>query len=323
MTEGQNDGPPVRRSAGPSGGGEGGEEVRPPVRLSISAHAKANLFLRVLAREAAGFHTIETLFTLLELHDRLEVERVDSGIALTVEGADTGPTEENLAHRAARMVLDATGHRFGVRMHLLKRIPVQAGLGGGSSDGAAALHAVNRLANDAVPRHEILQYATRLGADVAFLASGAPLALAWGRGERLFRLPAPPAAPALVVVPDFGISTAGAYQLLDAGRATEAPRGSVALDLDAFSTWGGIGRLGGNDFEAPLFGKTPVLRELFERLAATRPLLARLSGSGSALLAIYKSERERDAAALEMAGPDRQLVKTSTRAIPAPGPEAA
>ena len=214
---------------------------------SITAHAKANLLLRVLAREESGYHTIETLFTLLELHDDLTVERIGHGIELSVDGADTGPVEENLAYSAAQMVLDATGNRFGVRMHLLKRIPVSAGLGGGSSDGAAALHAVDALADHAVPRHELLHFAAKLGSDVPFLASGAPLALGWGRGERLFRLTAPKTAPALVVVPPFGVNTGKAYGLLDAAGSIAESRGPVVLDHDALTTWGGIGRLGGND----------------------------------------------------------------------------
>ena len=282
--------------------------------LTIHAHAKANLLLRVLAREASGYHQIETLFTLLELHDTLTVERTAGGIELTVTGGDTGPTDANLAHRAARMVLDATGGRFGVRMHLEKRIPVGGGLGGGSSDGAAALHAVNRLANAAVPQHEILQFAARLGADVPFLASGRSFALAWGRGERLMALPAPPLAPVLLLVPPFGINTAVAYQQLDAGRsANQWLRGSIVLETEAMTTWGGIGRLGGNDFESPVFGKEPGLRALFERLAETRPLLARMSGSGSALIAVYKGERERDGAAEEIGERDCRLIRTATR----------
>ncbi|KPK00745.1 MAG: hypothetical protein AMS20_15040, partial [Gemmatimonas sp. SG8_28] len=156
--------------------------------VTVQAHAKVNLFLRVLARESSGFHSLETLFALLELHDTLTVERQSEGITIDVEGADTGPPEQNLAYRAAELVLDATGRRFGVRIRLIKRIPVQAGLGGGSSDGAAALHAANALADNAVPRPEILQFAARLGSDVPFLASGAALALGWGRGERLLRL---------------------------------------------------------------------------------------------------------------------------------------
>jgi 4-diphosphocytidyl-2-C-methyl-D-erythritol kinase len=290
-------------------------------RVSVAAHAKANLFLRILSKESSGYHGIETVFTLLELADELTVERTDGGIELTVDGADTGPVEQNLAYRAAGVVLDATGRKFGVRMHLTKRIPVAAGLGGGSSDGAAALHAVNRLAGNAVPGAEILQFATRLGADVAFFASGAPMALAWGHGERMFRLPALPAAPVLLVVPDFGVSTAGAYALADQGRDWSVGRGPVLLESEAFTSWGGIARLGGNDFEVPVFGKEPVLRDLFEKLCATRPLLARLSGSGSALIGIYRTERDRDGAAMELAGPDRSLLRTATRPGPAAGLE--
>src|SRR5207245_11004663 len=89
------------------------------------------------------------------------------GVALTVHGPDLGPADDNLAVRAARAVLDATGHTFGVALELTKRIPVRAGLGGGSSDAAATLHAVNALAGDAVPRPELLHCAALLAADVA------------------------------------------------------------------------------------------------------------------------------------------------------------
>src|SRR5205807_3365575 len=125
---------------------------------------------------------------------------------------DLGPVEDNLAVRAARVVLDATDRKFGVAIELTKRIPVRAGLGGGSSDAAAALHAVNALAGDAVPRHELLHFAARLGADVAFCAGGAALAVAWGRGERQFRLPAPPSLPALIAIPAIEVSTPDAYR---------------------------------------------------------------------------------------------------------------
>ena len=131
-------------------------------RLTIRAHAKTNLLLRVLAREESGYHDLETIFALLELHDTVHVERSAGGIELDVQGADTGPAEDNLASRAADLVLEATGRQFGVRITLEKRIPVQAGLGGGSSDGAAVLHAVNALADNAVPRHELLQFAAAI-----------------------------------------------------------------------------------------------------------------------------------------------------------------
>lgn len=293
-----------------------------PDTVSIAAHAKVNLFFRILAREADGYHQIETVFALLELADQLTVTRTGSGVDLIVEGPDLGPAGENLAVRAARAVLDATGNRFGVRIELTKRIPVRAGLGGGSSDAAAALHAVNKLAGDAVPRHELLTFAARLGADVAFFASGAPLALGWGRGQRLYRLaPLPPAA-ALVAVPPVVVATPDAYRWWDEGRQAEEQRGPVVLDAEAVGSWGGIGRLGGNDFEIPVFGRHPEIRSVFEQLAGTGPLWVRLCGSGSAVAAVYRSERERDDAAAQL-GPKQALIRTATRPSPAVGPSEA
>lgn len=289
--------------------------------LRVAAHAKVNLFLRILARETSGFHQIETAFALLELADELVVRSTNAGVTLAVEGPDLGPTDENLAVRAARTVLDATGNRFGVAMTLTKRIPVRAGLGGGSSDAAAALHAVNVLAGNAVPRHELLHFATRLGADVAFFTSGAPLAIAWGRGERQFRMAAPPALPALLAVPPVQVATPDAYTWWDEQNASPASRGPVTLDAEALSTWGSIGRLGGNDFEAIVFGRHAELRALYERVAETGPVWVRLCGSGSAVAAVYKKESERDDAVQRLGEKQQRIIKTATRATGAPAPE--
>jgi 4-diphosphocytidyl-2-C-methyl-D-erythritol kinase len=296
-------------------------------RVRVTAHAKVNLFLRVLAAERgpSGMHQIETAFALLELADELVVRRTaGTGIALEVHGPDLGPPEENLAVRAARAVLDATGNRFGVEIELIKRIPARAGLGGGSSDAAAALHAVNVLAGGAVPPPELLHFGARLGADVAFFASGAPLALAWGRGERLFRLPPLPGVPALVAVPPdaLAVRTADAYRWWDdASGASPMSRGPVALDAAALGSWGSVGRLGGNDFESVVFGHHPPIRALFERLAATHPYWVRLCGSGNAVAAVYASERLREDAALILGEKHQALLRTETRAQAAAAPE--
>jgi len=218
-------------------------------------------------------------------------------------------------------VLEATGGKFGVEIALTKHIPARAGLGGGSSDGAAALHAVNALAGSAVPRQELLLMAARLGADVAFFASGAPAALAWGRGERLFRLaPCPPAAPALIAVPPIAVATPDAYRWWDEMHQAPLSRGPVVLDAEALSSWGSIGRLGGNDFEVPVFSRHPELRALYERLAQTGPLWVRLCGSGSAVAAVYRTVRDRDDAAAAVSGKAVTTIATSTRAVAAPGP---
>ncbi|HEY7192716.1 MAG TPA: 4-(cytidine 5'-diphospho)-2-C-methyl-D-erythritol kinase [Gemmatimonadales bacterium] len=288
--------------------------------VRLAAHAKVNLFLRILARESSGYHQIETAFALVELADELVARRTNSGVTLDVEGPDLGPVEDNLAVRAARIVLDATGNRFGVAIRLVKRIPVRAGLGGGSSDAAAALHAVNALAGNAVPRQELLHFAARLGADVSFFAGGAALTVAWGRGERQFRLAAPPPLPALIAVPALQVSTPDAYAWWDEQNREPPARGPVVLDADALSTWGSIGRLGGNDFETVVFGKHPELRGLYERMAQTGPVWVRLCGSGSAIAAVYKKESERDDAVQRLGETHQRLIKTMTRATPAEAP---
>jgi 4-diphosphocytidyl-2-C-methyl-D-erythritol kinase len=220
-------------------------------------------------------------------------------------------------------VLGATRERFGVHLTLSKRIPTRAGLGGGSSDAAAALAAVNRLAGDAIPPHELLQLAAKLGSDVPFFLSGAPLALAWAHGERLLRLPPLPPAPALLLTPPVPVSTPQAYDWVDEARQSVGRRGAVALDLDALSTWGDIGRMAGNDFESVVFGRHPAVRAAFEALVGTRPLLCRMSGSGSAIFAIYRSERDREDAQMMLGRKHGALTPARTLSSPPPGPEAA
>ena len=289
--------------------------------LELGAPAKLNLFLRVLGRETDGYHGLETLFCLVDLADRLRAERRDTGgVTVEVEGADVGPPERNLAVRAAELVLEATGRRFGVHLTLGKRIPVQAGLGGGSSDAAAALVLVNALAGNAVPRHELLQLAARLGSDVPFCLSGGPLALAWGRGERLLQLPPLPPAPVLLLLPPVPVSTADAYGWVDAARQSAGRRGAVALDLDALSRWGDIGRMAGNDFESPVFARHAEVRAAFEALVGTRPLLCRMSGSGSGLFAVYRSSQDRDDAAMMLGRRHGRVVPCATLGGPPPGP---
>jgi 4-diphosphocytidyl-2-C-methyl-D-erythritol kinase len=288
----------------------------------LPALAKVNLFLRVLSRHDDGFHGLETLLCLVDLSDTVHAERREGrGVTVHVEGAEVGPAEQNLAVRAAARVLEATGNRFAIHLSLTKRIPVRAGLGGGSSDAAATLHAANHLAGNVVPRHELLQFAGHLGSDVPFFFTGAPLALAWNRGERMIRLPPLPASPALLLTPRISVPTADAFSWLDADRGSSFRRAAVALDLDAVSRWGDIGRMAGNDFESPVFGHHRGIRDAFEALVATRPLVCRMTGSGSTLFAIYRSTRDREDAAMMLGRKYGTVTTVQTLAGPAPGIE--
>jgi 4-diphosphocytidyl-2-C-methyl-D-erythritol kinase len=289
--------------------------------VSLPAFAKVNLFLRVLAREPDGYHQLETLLCLVSLADTLRAERrTGHGVLIDVQGEDVGPAEQNLAVRAATTVLDATGNRFAVHLTLTKRIPVRAGLGGGSSDAAAALQATNHLAGNAVPRHELLQFAAHLGSDVPFFLSGAPLALAWGRGERMLRLPPLPASAALLLTPPRSVATAEAYGWVDSARQSAGRRGAVALDLDALSRWGDIARMAGSDFESAVFGRHAEIRTAFEALVGTHPLLCRMSGSGSTMFAVYRSSRDREDATAMLGRKYGTVIPVETLATGAPGP---
>ena len=268
-------------------------------RVELQAPCKVNLLLRVLAREESGFHQLETILALTTLHDTLAASRREAaGVSIEVHGADVGPAADNLALRAAELVLAATGHPFGVHLELTKAVPAGAGLGGGSSDAASGLLATNQLVSNAIPQHELLQLAARLGSDVPYFVSGAPLALAWGRGDRLLRLPPLPPAPGLLLHPPAPVATAEAYRWLAAAREHAPRRGALALDLQSLASWGDLARMSGNDFESPVFGQRPDLRQAFEALAGTHPMLCRLSGTGASLVALYRTTGERDDAAM-------------------------
>ena len=290
-------------------------------RVSVAAYAKTNLALRILNREPSGYHRIETLFALLDLHDELTVERTEADITVSVRGADTGPERDNLAYRAADMILEDVGRPFGVRIELTKSIPVQAGLGGGSSDGAATLHAVNMLAGNPVSHEQIMAHAAELGSDVPFFASRFAYAAGRGRGELLAEVAGPPRAPALIVVPEFGISTREAYESLDTLRLGGKPQPTGPLPLEDITDWSTARELSVNDFEVVLFRKMPRLGELYSNLDNTGAILTRLCGSGSAVIAVYTTTEERDAATRVISSGERTIptaVRGSAATFPVP-----
>ena len=270
----------------------------PTVR--IAAQAKLNLHLRVLARDETGFHSIETIFHRIDLADDLEIEITTQEKTLDVEGADTGAVESNLAWRAAEMYATHNGWPGGFRIHLTKRIPVGAGLGGGSADAAAVLRALDSLSPKPMAAHGLLRLAAMLGSDIPFLASDAVMALGWGRGERLLSLPALPLKDVLLMSPEFSVSTADAYRWLDEDRVKKAeanvamgdggaPVESKVFDSIGLSTWASIAKFARNDFEAPVTARHPQLREYLDRLRNSRAIFSQMTGSGSTIFGVLDS----------------------------------
>ncbi len=265
----------------------------------VAAHAKLNLALRILAREASGFHDLETLFCRIALADDVVVRVDDSTdrlLSCTGDAMPTGglgPDEENLAWRAAVAYGAYDNWPRGFSIEIDKRIPVGGGLGGGSSDAGAVLRALNALNPRPLPTAELLAIAGTLGADVPFLTSDAPLALAWGRGDRMLALPALPVRDVALVLPPHPVSTAEAYGWLAASRSTMTapPHRSVLHPLAAVTTWDGVARLSSNDFEPVVFEQRSELAHVYERLAEVAGVaVARMSGSGSTLFALFEGE---------------------------------
>jgi 4-diphosphocytidyl-2-C-methyl-D-erythritol kinase len=266
-----------------------------PRSARVAAQAKVNLRLRILAREASGYHQLETLFLRLALADDVTVRATDGARSLDLTGEvdarQLGPVERNLAWRAALEYAGATGWPAGFAIALDKRIPVGGGLGGGSADAGAVLRALDALAPSPIGEGALLAIAARLGADVPFLTSSAAYALAWGRGERMLALPAPDEREVLLVLPPFSVNTAAAYGWLAAARDAEdhAEAVGATLALETLSDWSALDGLATNDFEAVVAARHPAIATIVQRLRALGCAPALMSGSGSSIFGVLPS----------------------------------
>ena len=264
-----------------------------PSRVTRAAHvaaqAKINLFLHVLAREPSGYHGIETAFLRIDLADDVTV-RESTGRSLDVSGpalptGGLGPTEKNLAYRAAAAYADTAGWPTGFSIELVKRIPAGGGLGGGSADAGAVLRALEVMSPKPLgPR--LLEVAATLGADVPFMTLDEPMALGSGRGDRL--KPIPPLEPRALVlaVPPFAISTADAYAWLDADRAAQGGTAGRGV-AESLATWEDVGGAAHNDFDPVVSRRYAAIAAIRNRFRRANARIALLSGSGSTVFAVF------------------------------------
>jgi 4-diphosphocytidyl-2-C-methyl-D-erythritol kinase len=257
---------------------------------AVDAPAKVNLRLMVLAREQSGFHSLETVFCALDLADRVTVEHTGrAGVELEVlGGVDTGPPERNLVVRAARHFHEELGLQPAIRIRLEKTIPSAAGLGGGSSDAAATLRALNAALGDPVEPGTLLRWGAAVGSDVPFFLGGSTLSLAWGRGQRLLALVPLPVRTVLVAHPGRPISTAAAFARIAASRAGEFVPGAVSLPAERLTSWEGIAQVAINHFETPALEEVPSLAIGLRALRDGGASVAMLAGSGSAIFGIFE-----------------------------------
>jgi 4-diphosphocytidyl-2-C-methyl-D-erythritol kinase len=273
--------------------------------MHVRSYAKINWALRVTSRRTDGFHDLETLFQTISLHDDLSFEPSDR-LTLTCDDRAIPTGESNLVLRAAR-ALNAPP----VSIRLTKRIPAGGGLGGGSSNAAATLVALDEMFGLETAAGKLHEMALALGSDVPFFLIGGT-AHATGRGELLTPMPPLPPIPLLLVLPNERVATVEAFRAI---RGYSKPIGvdrCRALCENDFP--GDVSDLT-NDFEEPVFARLPQLREFKLRLLRAGAPWAAMSGSGSTIVGAFRSERERDAAA---AGFTDVRVRTATTLSLAP-----
>ena len=260
--------------------------------LQRRSPAKINLVLNILGRRDDGFHELETLILPVPLYDELTFEPGGDAVVLTCNHPDVPTDASNLILQAAEAFFAATGVRWGGRIHLEKRIPMEAGLGGGSSNAAATLLALNELTGRPLSPEGLIPLAAELGSDVPCFLREQPV-LGRGRGEQLE--PVPPLVALrgltlLLIHPGFGVSTPWAYRrladFLEALQGTPGRAAQVAADLAVGRREAGLAGCV-NSLEAPVLHKFPVL-ELYQQFLVERgALLARMSGSGSTTFAFF------------------------------------
>jgi 4-diphosphocytidyl-2-C-methyl-D-erythritol kinase len=273
--------------------------------ITLRAPAKINLGLIVLGRRPDGYHDIVSLMVPVGLFDIVRVESAPSGIELICPDSDLPTDHRNLVHRAAQLILRECGSDAGVRLELYKRIPVGAGLGGGSSDAATTLRGVNELLGFRLGNGDLHRLAVKLGADVPFFLLGGA-ALAEGIGDRLTPLAAVPQVWTMLVYPGFQVSTRWAYEHLPlttmANRSNLNGPGAIAGgEVTAYRrrllgpqclTLEDLLPLLVNDFEPLVFSHYPQLAEIRQALLAARARAAPMTGSGPTLVGLFASESE-------------------------------
>lgn len=279
-------------------------------RIAVRAFAKINLSLRVLGVRDDGYHDLRTTFQSVALHDTLIFDASPGGFRIECDDPSCPTDSANLVWRAAEGVWLATGRRGkprDVRVRIIKRVPVQSGLGGGSSDAAAALRGLSALWRINLGPEEQRRLAAALGADVPFFLCGGTV-LGVDRGDSLFPLEDIPPAWITLVVPDFGIRTVEAYRWWDHEHGKPRPRLHKATgSLAAFP----VHELH-NDLEAAVGRHYPEITRIASELRRRGAYYAGMSGSGSAVFGLFDSHDVAERASRALAGRARRSLVTRT-----------
>ena len=264
-----------------------------PSEITVFAPAKINLILRILDRRPDGFHNLWSIMQTVALEDEVRIRLCPGrqGIHLSCDTGLVAADQSNLVYRAAAAVVERAQASIGLDIELRKRIPMGAGLGGGSSDAAATIIGLNRLLRLGWSPFEMAAVGQSLGSDVPFFLF-APSAFVAGRGESVRPVVIEGARWIVLVNPGFGVNTKWAYQELAATRTGVTPLSPVQCELDRQLrvSWTQLIAAAENDFEAPVFAAHGKLREIKQSLQVQGAEIALLSGSGAMVFGVFTDE---------------------------------
>ncbi len=278
--------------------------------IKVLARAKVNLTLDVLGKRPDGYHEVEMVMQSVELHDSLEFSPADRGIEITVEGMDLLPGEDNLVYRAAELMRLRGNVRSGVKVLLKKKIPVAAGLGGGSADAAVTLKALNKMWGVGLSMSELILLGEQLGADVPYCLMGGT-ALARGKGEQVLRLPPCPPLGLVLVKPPFSVSTGSVYQAFRFGQTLKKPDNQAMIEMIRTNDASGIASCLDNALESVTIRMHPEITEIKEKLIEAGALGALMSGSGPTVFGLTPDLVSARSVAARYKKSNEQLLVTS------------
>jgi 4-diphosphocytidyl-2-C-methyl-D-erythritol kinase len=284
-----------------------------PRAVAIRAHAKINLDLRVLGTRPDGFHELRTVFQALALHDTIECVPRVGAFAIECETAGVPLDRSNLVWRAAQSLWRSLRREGSVRdvlVRLHKRIPLQGGLGGGSTDAAATLVALVHVWRVPIRPNQLVDVAATLGADVPFFLSGGT-ALGLGRGDEIYPLADLPRHWVVLLIPGFGVASVDAYGWYDAER--DATRGPVIREAQYVpGPWPSRAAQMINDLEAPIARHHPEIEQMKTALRRAGALAAAMSGSGSTVFGLFQKRKDAVLAVERLSGSGWRVVLTES-----------
>ena len=258
--------------------------------ITLKALAKINLGLDVVRRREDGYHDVRMVMQTIHLYDKLDIKKTtESGITITSNLSYVPTNENNLVYKAGKLLMDEFDIKEGVSVHLQKRIPVAAGMAGGSSDAAAMLYGMNQIFDLGLSRKELMERGVKIGADVPYcLMRGT--ALAEGIGEKLTSLPPMVKCPVLIAKPSISVSTKFVYENLKLNDETIHPDiNQLVKDIKEKDLYAIAGHMG-NVLESVTIPEYPIIAEIKEQMMKSGAINAMMSGSGPTVFGLFEDE---------------------------------